>query len=117
MFEVQLDKITRMQYYVKKLVSLDDIPKIKPVILTFVVGESPVSGITGFAIFDTLGISESNKKVFIIEIVAVFVLLGVYLYYYFNSNGTIAPGFSTMQPKPKEGKKESPKASANWRIV
>ncbi len=91
-FEVELTKFTEIVYYIKNSVSLDIIPKIKPILIKTQL-ETSSNSITGFALFDTLGFSESNKKIFIIELFVVFILLGIYLFYYFKSSNyeIIAP--------------------------
>ena len=62
-FETDVTKLTEFVYYIKDSVSLDNIPKIKPILIsTEFDGESQI---TGFAVLDGLGFSDSNKKVFI----------------------------------------------------
>ncbi len=90
-FEISAEKVSEIVYYIKDKVSLDKIPKIKPIVLTTIIDEDSGNSITGFAIFDNLGFSESNKTVFVIELLVVFILLGVYLFYYYRSSGTALP--------------------------
>ncbi|MCK5604048.1 hypothetical protein KAR91_19330, partial [Candidatus Pacearchaeota archaeon] len=86
-FEISAERVSEIVYYINDKVSLDKIPKIKPVVLTSIIDEDSGNSITGFAIFDNLGFSESNKTVFVIELLIVFILLGVYLFYYYRSSG------------------------------
>lgn len=88
-FEIQLNKIKEFVYYVKKKIELDKIPKIQTTALS-VVPDNQNTKITGFAVFDSLGFSESNKNIFLIQMFIVFVLLGVYLFFYFRTNTTFA---------------------------
>ena len=86
-FEISAEKVSEIVYYIKDKVSLDKIPKIKPVVLTTIIDDNSGNTITGLAIFDSIGFSESNKTVFIIEMLIVFILLGIYLFYYYRSSG------------------------------
>ncbi len=107
-FEFRTGGLSEIVYYVNQDISTDKIPGIQPVILTTVLGDNPGQGITGFAIFDNLGFSESNTKVFIIELVVVFILLGVYLFFYYRSNTSISipkikkPEKIRKEPKTKQ---------------
>ncbi|MEM3373964.1 MAG: MopE-related protein [Candidatus Woesearchaeota archaeon] len=86
--EYDLSKLNEIVYYFKESISLDDLPKIKPLLITTKLDETS-NKITGFAIFDNLGFSETNKKIFIIELIIIFILLGIYLYFYFTNRETI----------------------------
>jgi hypothetical protein len=85
-FEIQLNKIKEFVYYVKEKIELDNIPKIDIAVLSTEITEK--DQITGFAVFDNLGFSESNTKIFMIQVFVVFILLGVYLFFYFRSNAS-----------------------------
>jgi len=100
-FEISADKVTEVVYYINDKLSLDKIPKIKPVVLTTVLEDSGDS-ISGFVIFDKLGFSESNKTVFIIELLVVFVLLGVFFYYRSARHVEIKPLNVEIKPLKKE---------------
>jgi hypothetical protein len=80
-FEYSLSKATEIVYYIKNTVALESIPKIKPVLFTTVQGDSSNTGVTGFSIFESLGLSGSNKTIFFAEILVIFILIGVYFYY------------------------------------
>jgi hypothetical protein len=69
----------KIVYYVKRSMNLDDLPKITAAIIS--TEEAGVKSVTGFAILDGLGLNDSNKKVFFIQLIIVFILLGVYIYY------------------------------------
>ncbi|MEM4397844.1 MAG: hypothetical protein QW757_04440, partial [Candidatus Woesearchaeota archaeon] len=87
-FEYDLSKIKEVIYYTKENIDLSLLPKIKTALFKTELDES-LNKITGFAIFDNLQISETNKKILIIELIVIFILLGIYLYYYFTNNQTI----------------------------
>lgn len=75
-FEIGLSKANEVVYYLKKRIGLESIPKAQPVIMTDRLSADSKNSITGFSIFDNLGFSESNKKIFMIELFIVFLLLG-----------------------------------------
>lgn len=107
-FEIQLNKGKEFVYYVKEKIDLDIIPKIQVAAISTILTEQD-SMLTGMAVFDKLGFSESNKNIFLIQIVVVFVLLGIYLFFYFSSNATFAlfswPSFNLKFLKNKQNKK------------
>ncbi|MBN2367855.1 hypothetical protein JXC34_02475, partial [Candidatus Woesearchaeota archaeon] len=100
-FETKITDQSEIIYYIKSPVSLDNIPKIKPMIITLKQDES-MKGITGFALFDSIGFSESNTKIFVFELLVVFILLGVYLYFNYNSSviSSLFPPGRTIKPSP-----------------
>ncbi|MFH2020563.1 MAG: MopE-related protein [archaeon] len=83
-FEKDLSSTEMMVYYIKKSVSLEEIPKIKSAIFTLVPADGK-SSITGFAVLDSLGFSDSNKKLFLVQLAIVFMLLGIYLFFHFRN--------------------------------
>ncbi|MEM2138592.1 MAG: hypothetical protein QXM96_00345 [Candidatus Woesearchaeota archaeon] len=87
-FEYDLSKAKDIIYYTKENIDLSLLPKIKTALFKTEVDES-LNKITGFAIFNNLGISDTNKKILIVELFVIFILLGIYLYYYFTNNQTI----------------------------
>jgi len=94
-FEISLDKADEFVYYIADTISLDELPKIKAAVLTTNIDES--SSVTGNVVFDTLGFSQSNARLFIIQLVVVFILLGIYLFYYFRSGATFSlPSFGSL---------------------
>ena len=104
-FEISLAEADEFVYYISGTIPLDELPKIKPVVFTTTLNEG--SQITGNVVFDTLGFSESNARLFIIQLVVVFVLLGIYLFYYFRSNATFGlPSLSFKLPKFSRKKKQ-----------
>lgn len=94
-FEYDLKKTNEVIYYLKDSTELGELPKIKSVLITTRLDDN--NKITGFALLDNLGFTEQNKKIFIIELIVVFILLGIYLYYYFTNNETLISVKSTNQ--------------------
>ncbi|MBT3721721.1 hypothetical protein HN789_04900 [archaeon] len=93
-FEIQLNKGKEFLYYVKETIELDKIPKIDIAAISTIITQQD-SKLTGFVVFDNLGFSESNTKIFIIQMIVVFILLGVYLFFYFTSGSQFTlPSFS-----------------------
>ncbi len=103
-FEISLDKAQNIVYYVKKNIALGEIPKSKAVVLTTAVEETNM--LTGLAVFDNLGFSNDNKKLFIIQLVVVFILLGIYLFFTFKSELVLAlPRINLGRLKPPKKQK------------
>ena len=86
-FEIEMLKASEFVYYFKNPVPLDSIPKIRNMVAATSINAAPANGATGFAVFDSLGFSDSNKKIFFVEILIVFILLGTYLFYFHRSSG------------------------------
>ncbi len=95
LFEIPIASLNEFVYYINNKIDLSEIPKIKAAVITDKEVES--NAITGFAIFDKLGFSESNKKIFLIQLVVVFVLIGVYLY--FSRDSTTYTRIIEKKPK------------------
>jgi hypothetical protein len=95
-FEVALSSHQKIVYYMEKDLDLDALPQIRPALMTMQIEESSRQ-ITGFAIFDKLGFTESNRNIFMIQIVVVFILLGIYMFFYFTSGGRESTSFASEQ--------------------
>ncbi|MBN2422304.1 PKD domain-containing protein [Candidatus Woesearchaeota archaeon] len=85
-FELALDNINDITYYFNKKVSLDIVPQIKSLVVSTDLdnAENGMGSITGFALFDKIGMSFKNKTVFIIEILVIIILSAVYINYQFR---------------------------------
>ena len=83
-FEYSLSKTSHIVYYLKNQIALENIPKIKPVLISVALSDND-NKVTGFSIFDTLGLSDSKRNIVILEVVVILGLLGVYVYYNYSS--------------------------------
>jgi hypothetical protein len=100
MFELRLSNAYDVIYYFGHKIPVESFPKIIPILVNMDLEPGSLESITGFAVFDNLGFSESNKKVFLVQILIVFVLLSVYLgLSYKSNNGFNLPNLDWFKPK------------------
>ncbi|MBT3464633.1 PKD domain-containing protein [archaeon] len=80
MFEIS--KETKdYSYYINRKLALEVLPQVKTLLITNEIEKSgTLSGITGFAVLDKVGISENSKKIFFVQIIIIFILSGIFIY-------------------------------------
>ncbi|MBU0756532.1 MAG: PKD domain-containing protein [Nanoarchaeota archaeon] len=82
-FELELTDAVELTYFVSKKIDLDKIPKISSLLIAKDAKKTTggMASVTGFALFDRIGISPKNTTIFFIELVIILGLTVVYVAY------------------------------------